>query len=113
MDFGDLHPESEVRCIMTYICLDEVGKSLRSNSMSRYWALTSRLYGRTCMRSPGHEHTILFMLMSDFSVPPNVRFEVDDVEEEWTYSQPFEYIHSRFMTAAIDDWDKYIKRCYE
>ncbi|KAF4782103.1 TAM domain methyltransferase [Colletotrichum scovillei] len=70
MDFGDLHPESEV-----------LGVDL----------------------SP---------VRADF-VPPNVRFEIDDVEDVWTYSQPFEYIHSRFMTAAIDDWDVFIKRCYD
>ncbi|KAK1994669.1 TAM domain methyltransferase [Colletotrichum falcatum] len=45
-------------------------------------------------------------------VPSNVRFEVDDVDEEWTFSRPFEYIHSRFMTASIGDWGEYIKKCY-
>lgn len=30
-------------------------------------------------------------------VPPNVQFEVDDVENEWTYNTPFDLIHSRFM----------------
>ncbi|GKT55103.1 methyltransferase domain-containing protein [Colletotrichum tofieldiae] len=37
-------------------------------------------------------------------VPPNVRFEIDDIEEDWTYSQPFQYIHSRIMTSSINDW---------
>ncbi|KAL0939160.1 methyltransferase domain-containing protein [Colletotrichum truncatum] len=46
-------------------------------------------------------------------VLPNVRFEVDDVEEEWTYSQPFEYIHSRVMTSSISDWQLYLRRCYK
>ncbi|KAK6226912.1 TAM domain methyltransferase [Colletotrichum tabaci] len=46
-------------------------------------------------------------------VPPNVRFEVDDLEEEWTYSLPFEYIHSRFMTASINNWKEYIQKCYD
>ncbi|OBR15657.1 TAM domain methyltransferase [Colletotrichum higginsianum IMI 349063] len=46
-------------------------------------------------------------------VPPNVRFEVDDLEEEWTYSLPFEYIHSRFMTASINNWKEYIQKCYK
>ncbi|KXH65002.1 methyltransferase domain-containing protein [Colletotrichum salicis] len=39
--------------------------------------------------------------------------EIDDVEEEWTWSRPFNYIHSRVMTGAIDDWDLYPRRCYE
>ncbi|KAJ0157463.1 hypothetical protein CTA2_12682 [Colletotrichum tanaceti] len=46
-------------------------------------------------------------------VPPNVRFEVDDVEEQWTYSLPFEYIHSRFMTASIGNWTEYLQQCYD
>ncbi|OHE96998.1 TAM domain methyltransferase [Colletotrichum orchidophilum] len=69
MDFGDLHPESDV-----------LGVDL----------------------SP---------VKAEF-VPLNVRFEVDDIEEEWTYSKPFEYIHSRFLTASIEDWEQYIRRCY-
>ncbi|KAF9871155.1 hypothetical protein CkaCkLH20_11324 [Colletotrichum karsti] len=46
-------------------------------------------------------------------VPPNVKFEVDDIEEEWTFSRPFEYIHSRVMTSSIDDWSVYLRRCYD
>ncbi|GJC93151.1 methyltransferase [Colletotrichum higginsianum] len=47
------------------------------------------------------------------SVPPNVKFEVDDVEESWTFSQPFDYIHSRLMTGSISNWEKYIRECYK
>ncbi|KXH42573.1 hypothetical protein CNYM01_09491 [Colletotrichum nymphaeae SA-01] len=46
-------------------------------------------------------------------VPPNVRFEIDDIEEEWTYSEPFNYIHSRFMNASIANWKEYLKKCYD
>ncbi|TDZ65067.1 Secondary metabolism regulator LAE1 [Colletotrichum trifolii] len=49
----------------------------------------------------------------DTFVPPNVKFEVDDVEEPWTYSEPFDYIHSRIMTGSITDWEKYIRNCYD
>lgn len=47
------------------------------------------------------------------SVVPNVKFEIDDIEEEWTYSQPFDYIHSRFMTSSISSWKEYLTKCYE
>ncbi|GKT42088.1 putative methyltransferase tdiE [Colletotrichum spaethianum] len=47
------------------------------------------------------------------SVPPNVRFEVDDMEEEWLYSRPFDYIHSRFINASIADWEKLIRKAYK
>ncbi|KAK2734404.1 methyltransferase domain-containing protein [Colletotrichum kahawae] len=48
----------------------------------------------------------------DFVVP-NVKFEIDDIEEEWTYSQPFDYIHSRFMTSSISSWKDYLTKCYD
>ena len=46
-------------------------------------------------------------------VPPNVRFEVDDVEEAWTYAQPFDFIFCRCMYAALKDWPALIRRCFE
>ncbi|KAK3169291.1 hypothetical protein OEA41_008674 [Lepraria neglecta] len=46
-------------------------------------------------------------------VPPNVRFEVDDVEEQWTYHQKFDYIHCRFMGNGIKDWPKLLGQCFE
>ncbi|KAK1574592.1 methyltransferase domain-containing protein [Colletotrichum navitas] len=66
----------------------------------------------------GEEHPESEVLGVDLSpvplsfVPPNVRFEVDDVEEPWTYSQPFDYIHSRGMTGSIGNWEKYVKKCF-
>ncbi|WYZ34709.1 hypothetical protein EsH8_I_000985 [Colletotrichum jinshuiense] len=45
-------------------------------------------------------------------IPPNVKFEVDDVEEEWLYSRPFDYIHSRFLNGSIVNWKKFITRAY-
>ncbi|KAK1449799.1 hypothetical protein CMEL01_07135 [Colletotrichum melonis] len=45
-------------------------------------------------------------------VPPNVKFEVDDIEEPWTYSQPFDYIHIRGMTSSISDWKKFSEKAY-
>ncbi|KAL0781298.1 hypothetical protein CaCOL14_002633 [Colletotrichum acutatum] len=46
-------------------------------------------------------------------VPENVRFEIDDVDEDWTYSKPFDYIHSRFMTGAINNWRKFFESAYD
>ncbi|KAL1953628.1 hypothetical protein VTO42DRAFT_2414 [Malbranchea cinnamomea] len=39
-------------------------------------------------------------------VPQNVIFEVDDMEEEWTYSTPFDFIHGRYLATAIRDWPR-------
>lgn len=46
-------------------------------------------------------------------VPPNLQFEVDDVEDEWPYSQPFDYVHIRNMGASIADWAKLCAQSYE
>ncbi|KAL8710995.1 MAG: hypothetical protein Q9220_004594 [cf. Caloplaca sp. 1 TL-2023] len=44
------------------------------------------------------------------NVPPNVFFEIDDAQEEWTYAEPFDYIHIRGLSGAFTDWSAlYIK----
>ncbi|KAK2031378.1 S-adenosyl-L-methionine-dependent methyltransferase [Colletotrichum zoysiae] len=46
-------------------------------------------------------------------VPPNVKFEVDDVEDSWTYTRPFDYIHSRMMNTSICRWEEYLSQSYK
>jgi Methyltransferase domain len=46
-------------------------------------------------------------------VPPNVHFEVEDVEEPWTFTRPFDYIHCRYMAGAISDWPGLMRQCFE
>ncbi|CAH0054229.1 unnamed protein product [Clonostachys solani] len=45
-------------------------------------------------------------------VPPNVTFQVDDVEDQWTYSIKFDFIYSRHMTSSISDWSRYFEQSY-
>ncbi|KAK1480593.1 hypothetical protein CCUS01_16171 [Colletotrichum cuscutae] len=45
-------------------------------------------------------------------VPPNLKFEVDDIEQPWTFSHPFDYIHIRGMTSSISDWLGFFKQAY-
>jgi len=45
-------------------------------------------------------------------VPVNVKFEVDDVESAWTHSEPFDFIHCRYMAVSILDWEKLVKNCF-
>ncbi|KAI3556653.1 hypothetical protein CABS03_00933 [Colletotrichum abscissum] len=67
----------------------------------------------------GDEHPEAEVLGIDLSaaqpefVPPNVKFEIDDIEEPWTFSRPFDYIHSRLMTSSLADWKKYLQNCYD
>jgi hypothetical protein len=46
-------------------------------------------------------------------VPPNVRFEVDDVEQPWIFNTKFDYIHCRYMAGSIADWPGLVARAYE
>ncbi|KAL0941650.1 methyltransferase domain-containing protein [Colletotrichum truncatum] len=86
----------------------KVGRVLDVGTGTGIWALDF-----------GDEHPEADVLGNDLSptqpdlVSPNVKFEIDDVEEDWTYSRPFDYIHSRLMTGSISDWRLYLRRCYE
>jgi SAM-dependent methyltransferase len=46
-------------------------------------------------------------------VPPNVRFVVDDVEQDWVETQPYDYIHCKYMSGSIQNWQRLIQQCYE
>ena len=40
------------------------------------------------------------------AAPANVTFELDDAQEEWTYNEPFDFIHIRGLSGAFSDWSK-------
>ncbi|KAK6222051.1 umta methyltransferase family protein [Colletotrichum tabaci] len=46
-------------------------------------------------------------------VPPNVRFEIDDVESPWVVQEKYDYIMCRYMAASIADWPRLIKNIYD
>ncbi|KAK4155427.1 S-adenosyl-L-methionine-dependent methyltransferase [Chaetomidium leptoderma] len=46
-------------------------------------------------------------------VPPNVKFEVDDVEDPWVHPTKFDWIFSRYMAASIHDWPKLMSNIFE
>ncbi|KAL0929489.1 uncharacterized protein CTRU02_215655 [Colletotrichum truncatum] len=46
-------------------------------------------------------------------VLPNVRFEIDDFNEPWTFKpNSFDYIHIRFLTGSIKDWESIVEQAY-
>ncbi|KAF9877832.1 hypothetical protein CkaCkLH20_04967 [Colletotrichum karsti] len=65
------------------------------------------------------EHPEAIVLGVDLSpiqpgfVPPNCRFEVDDVEKEWTWSTPFDFVFIRNMIASFSDWEDIVRKAYE
>ncbi|KAL0632849.1 hypothetical protein Q9L58_008278 [Maublancomyces gigas] len=47
-------------------------------------------------------------------VPPNVRFEIDDAESEWTFKKNFfDLVHIRNLGGAIKDWEKLLTEAYK
>ncbi|KAJ5398953.1 hypothetical protein N7465_009442 [Penicillium sp. CMV-2018d] len=46
-------------------------------------------------------------------VPPNCRFEIDDFEQPWSYSKPFDYIHGRELEGSIRDHDVLFKQAFD
>ncbi|KAJ6112317.1 hypothetical protein N7523_008378 [Penicillium sp. IBT 18751x] len=48
-------------------------------------------------------------------MPPNCVFEVDDILKEWTWREPFDFIHMRMMYGAFDGegWNQVYKRAYD
>ncbi|KAK8112261.1 uncharacterized protein PG998_008718 [Apiospora kogelbergensis] len=45
--------------------------------------------------------------------PPNCRFEVDDLEDEWIWSYKFDYVHARHMVGSISDFARVFRTIYE
>ncbi|CUS07128.1 unnamed protein product [Tuber aestivum] len=40
-------------------------------------------------------------------VPPNLRFEIDDCEEDWPFpDNHFDFIHIRNLVGSVRDWDR-------
>ncbi|CEJ59596.1 hypothetical protein PMG11_08215 [Penicillium brasilianum] len=48
-------------------------------------------------------------------MPPNCIFELDDLLQEWTWSEPFDFIYLRHMLGSFDEvgWNTLYKRCYD
>ncbi|QPC70710.1 hypothetical protein HYE68_001462 [Fusarium pseudograminearum] len=46
-------------------------------------------------------------------VPPNCTFEIDDLEKEWTWKQPFDFIFCRMMTGSFSDPQAMAHKAYE
>ncbi|KAK2782111.1 hypothetical protein FQN52_001045 [Onygenales sp. PD_12] len=46
-------------------------------------------------------------------VPENLQFEIVDIEDDWDYTEPFDYIHIRGMEASIGDWPRLIQQAYD
>ncbi|ERT01406.1 hypothetical protein HMPREF1624_02652 [Sporothrix schenckii ATCC 58251] len=46
-------------------------------------------------------------------VPPNLRFEVDDVEDDWVYSHPFDFVHGRYILPSLRNPRATLQRIFD
>ncbi|PGH00236.1 hypothetical protein GX51_05933 [Blastomyces parvus] len=45
--------------------------------------------------------------------PPNVKFIVEDLEEDWLETESYDFIHCRYMMGSIKDWPRLVKKFYQ
>lgn len=46
-------------------------------------------------------------------VPPNVKFELEDCNQEWTWPEDtFDFINLRTLSGVVDDWDALFRNAY-
>lgn len=45
-------------------------------------------------------------------IPPNLQFLVDDLDDEWDFTEKFQYIHCRMMNSAIRSWPSFLRQCF-
>lgn len=54
------------------------------------------------------------LVLSSTRVPPNVYFQIDDAESEWTFEKDsFDLIHIRHLGGAIGDWNSLLAQSYK
>ncbi|KAJ8062656.1 hypothetical protein OCU04_009178 [Sclerotinia nivalis] len=46
-------------------------------------------------------------------IPPNLEFEIDDVEDTWRYSQKFDFIHIRSLGGSIASWPHLLQQAFD
>ncbi|OAP61314.1 hypothetical protein AYL99_03515 [Fonsecaea erecta] len=47
-------------------------------------------------------------------VPPNLKFIIDDFEEEWAYEHvPFDYVHGRYLASSVRDWPRLVQQSFQ
>ena len=47
------------------------------------------------------------------SVPPDCKFEIDDVEDDWTYTRQPDYVHGRAMFTCFNDPKTVFQKAYD
>ncbi|KAF1822318.1 S-adenosyl-L-methionine-dependent methyltransferase [Dissoconium aciculare CBS 342.82] len=46
-------------------------------------------------------------------IPPNLKFVIDDAEDQWLYETGFDYIHLRLMAGCFSDWQNLFNQAFQ
>lgn len=55
---------------------------------------------------------VQLILTDNYSLPTNLQFQVDDLEDEWTFSYDFDFIFARMMTGSIGDFPRFFAQSF-
>jgi hypothetical protein len=54
-----------------------------------------------------------FLETNGSSIPPNLKFVIDDAEDQWLYETGFDYIHLRLMAGCFSDWQNLFNQAFQ
>lgn len=57
--------------------------------------------------------TDLSLMQPVDAAPPNCTFIRDDIEDDWVFDRPFDYVHLRMMVTCFDDPRGVLQRIYD
>lgn len=103
---GDQYPGTEV-----------IGTDLSPIQVCKHRGLSAdRAVGGLCLatgsRLTGVRMRVVDMLQPHW-VPPNVKFVIDDVEDEWVLGDDFDVIHIRHVLPVIRNPEQVIRIAHE
>ncbi|EEH07412.1 conserved hypothetical protein [Histoplasma capsulatum G186AR] len=62
---------------------------------------------------PSAEFLVSRLHSNKCRVPPNVKFIIDDVEDEWGYeNDPFDFIHARYLTGTLKNMPRLLEQSF-
>lgn len=56
--------------------------------------------------------TDISLIQPSENIPPNVKFEREDSEQEWIFDRLFDFIHWRLMVSCFTDFEAMIRKCF-
>ncbi|KAK0725572.1 S-adenosyl-L-methionine-dependent methyltransferase [Lasiosphaeris hirsuta] len=105
------------------LCVMTLGDKLYSSPVGKKMPLNRVLDGGTgtgiWAMDFADEHPETAVVGTDLSpiqpvfVPPNVEFFIDDLEADWTFVKPFDFIYFRMMAGSLKDWPRLFRQSFE